>query len=213
MEHFSQHVVEFFEFWRTKSAGGKIPGTVTHADFRGDNFFILSRKGEEEPEAVVVDWQTPKRSVGELDVAEILAGSLDSHIRRSVEAEICLLYHAQLCASIYSDQEGGHLRARREYPLAICLANFQLGCVYAARRAMGVQGILQTKTGRDREESLGLFKEMSVRGLDCLADWDCQKGLEAHLARQGRPPTVEEALAVLPPKLRALCGAAPSSSL
>ena len=57
---FSENVLAFYDCWRTTSSGGRFYGTLTHADYRGDNFFLVGEGAE--MEAIVVDTEKTVRA-------------------------------------------------------------------------------------------------------------------------------------------------------
>lgn len=66
------------------------PRTLTHGDYRLDNMFFGHG---EDPELVVIDWQTNGIGVGMADVAYFMAGSLDPSVRQSIERDAIAEYH------------------------------------------------------------------------------------------------------------------------
>ena len=64
--------------------------TLTHGDYRLDNMFF--GQGDD-PELVVIDWQTNGIGVGIADVAYFMAGSLDSSVRQAIERNAIADYH------------------------------------------------------------------------------------------------------------------------
>ena len=66
------------------------PKTLTHGDYRLDNMFFGR---EDDPELVVIDWQTNGIGVGMADVAYFMAGSLDPSVRQSIERDAIGEYH------------------------------------------------------------------------------------------------------------------------
>ncbi len=66
------------------------PRTLTHGDYRLDNMFFGHG---DDPELVVIDWQTNGIGVGMADVAYFMAGSLDPNVRQSIERDAIADYH------------------------------------------------------------------------------------------------------------------------
>ena len=66
------------------------PRTLTHGDYRLDNMFFGYG---DDPELVVIDWQTNGIGVGMADVAYFKAGSLDPSVRQSIERDAIADYH------------------------------------------------------------------------------------------------------------------------
>lgn len=84
------------------------PLTVTHYDFRPDNF--LFARTPEAPPLVIVDWQTANEGLGMVDVAYMIAGSFTPERRREVEAPLVESYLKKLRAAgvDYSDTDAWH---------------------------------------------------------------------------------------------------------
>ena len=72
------------------------PQTLTHGDFRADNFAFATTGGERG--VTVFDWQVARRAPGPRDVAYFLALSLGVEQRRATEASLLKLYHETLVA-------------------------------------------------------------------------------------------------------------------
>ena len=75
---------------------GDRPQTLTHGDFRADNFAFTTTRGERG--VTVFDWQVARRAPGPRDVAYFLALSLAVEQRRAMEASLLKLYHETLVA-------------------------------------------------------------------------------------------------------------------
>jgi hypothetical protein len=73
------------------------PQTLTHGDFRADNFAFATTGGERR--ATVFDWQVARRAPGARDVAYFLSLSLAIEQRRAMEASLLKLYHDTLEAN------------------------------------------------------------------------------------------------------------------
>lgn len=72
------------------------PQTLTHGDFRADNFAFATISGERH--VTVYDWQVARRAPGPRDLAYFLALSLTVEQRRATEASLLKLYHETLVA-------------------------------------------------------------------------------------------------------------------
>jgi hypothetical protein len=72
------------------------PQTLTHGDFRADNFAFITTRGERG--VTVFDWQVARRAPGPRDLAYLLALSLTVEQRRATEASLLKLYHGTLVA-------------------------------------------------------------------------------------------------------------------
>ena len=70
--------------------------TLTHGDFRADNFAFATTGGERR--VTVFDWQVARRAPGPRDVAYFLSLSLTVEQRRLTEASLLKLYHETLGA-------------------------------------------------------------------------------------------------------------------
>ena len=78
------------------------PQTLTHGDFRADNFaFAGTRAGRR---ATVFDWQVARRAPGPRDLAYFLSGSLPVEQRRATEESLLKVYVETLLA----DGVGGY---------------------------------------------------------------------------------------------------------
>lgn len=73
------------------------PQTLTHGDFRADNFAFTTTR--EERRVTVFDWQVARRAPGPRDVAYFFAFSLTVEQRRATEASLLKLYHETLVAN------------------------------------------------------------------------------------------------------------------
>jgi len=72
------------------------PQTLTHGDFRADNFAFATTGGERS--VSVFDWQVARRAPGPRDVAYFLSLSLAVEQRRATEASLLKLYYETLVA-------------------------------------------------------------------------------------------------------------------
>jgi hypothetical protein len=72
------------------------PQTLTHGDFRADNFAFATPRGERR--VTVFDWQVARRAPGPRDVAYFLSLSLSAEQRRASEASLLKVYYESLVA-------------------------------------------------------------------------------------------------------------------
>lgn len=72
----------------------RAPRSLTHNDFRADNFLFGTDEGGNP--VTVVDWQTLSFSCGVLDVAYLIGGAFEGDARRAAEAALLPVYHAAL---------------------------------------------------------------------------------------------------------------------
>ena len=70
--------------------------TLTHGDFRADNFAFATTRGERR--VTVFDWQVARRAPGPRDVAYFLSLSLAVEQRRATEASLLKVYYETLVA-------------------------------------------------------------------------------------------------------------------
>lgn len=72
------------------------PRSLTHNDFRPDNFMVAGAEGGKP--LTIVDWQTLSFNYGVLDVAYLLGGSFEGEERWRLEQELLPEYHDALRA-------------------------------------------------------------------------------------------------------------------
>lgn len=75
---------------------GSEPTTLCMGDAQGENMFF-SGSGDD-VRVRLIDWQTPTRSMGALDIANFLVMSFDPNERRSIEDDLLAEYHSELVA-------------------------------------------------------------------------------------------------------------------
>ena len=83
------------------------PRTATHGDFRLDNLLFEP----DDPEPIVVDWQTAVWSGAALDVAYFIGGCLTTEDRRTHQGDLLARYHDALCRLGVRDYSLDQLRA------------------------------------------------------------------------------------------------------
>lgn len=84
------------------------PQTLTHGDFRADNFaFVTTHEGRS---VTVFDWQVARRAPGPRDVAYFLSGSLPVEQRRVEEEALLKVYHETLLANGVNGYDTENLR-------------------------------------------------------------------------------------------------------
>jgi hypothetical protein len=83
------------------------PRTVAHGDFRLDNFLFRP----DDPEPVVVDWQTAVWTGAAYDVAYFIGGCLTTEDRRTHQDDLLAHYHDTLCRLGVRDYPLDQLRA------------------------------------------------------------------------------------------------------
>ncbi|MFM9038007.1 MAG: phosphotransferase [Actinomycetota bacterium] len=77
--------------------GSGTPLTLSHYDFRPDNF--LFARSASAPPLVIVDWQTANQGLGMVDTAYMIAGSFTPERRRDVEVDLVDAYRERLNAA------------------------------------------------------------------------------------------------------------------
>jgi thiamine kinase-like enzyme len=77
---------------------GASPFTLTHGDFRPDNFAF-----HENGDVVLFDWQTARRGANTRDLSYFISFALPTALRRAHEGELLDLYHRTLVDNGVSD--------------------------------------------------------------------------------------------------------------
>lgn len=117
---FSDDVVATVEHFGTVmrrwAAGTETRHTITHGDFRPDNF-LFGRRAEA-PKLAVVDWQTAATGVGPTDIAYFIGGAYPEQSRRSVELTFLEQYRQRLLAAGVS------------YTAQDCLQDYRWGALW-----------------------------------------------------------------------------------
>ena len=118
------HVMQVFGFcieawFKTLVAG---PFTLTHGDFRPDNFAF-----HENGEVVLFDWQTARRGANTRDLSYFISVALPPDLRRAHESELLALYHRTLMDSGVSDYTMDQLQ--KDFRRSI--GSVLIVCVYA----------------------------------------------------------------------------------
>ncbi|HVA88925.1 MAG TPA: aminoglycoside phosphotransferase family protein [Chloroflexota bacterium] len=96
-----------------RRALARVPSTLIHGDLHLDN--ILFQPPGEDPDVLIIDWQSVMWGPVVLDLAPFLVGSLAIETRRARELEILRRYHDRLVA-----------RGVDSYPLARLREDFRL---------------------------------------------------------------------------------------
>jgi len=86
----ARRLVGRFERWNAPRNG---PRCITHNDLRPDN--LLLGDGDD-PDVVVVDWQTMTFNCGAIDVGYFLGGALPPEVRHAHESELLAIYLDEL---------------------------------------------------------------------------------------------------------------------
>lgn len=94
---------------------GLSPQTITHGDFRADNFFFTY--GPHGTSFVVIDWQVAMRGPGISDIAYFLVYCFPSDRRREHEKRFLQTYHSALLASGVADYD--FHQCVRDYKLSL----------------------------------------------------------------------------------------------
>jgi hypothetical protein len=87
IEHVVPSAVQWLDTWEE-------PLVVSHGDYRLDNMLFGTGKGA--PPVTVVDWQWARLAPPTLDAAFYLGGCLPRDLRREVERDLLMEYHAAL---------------------------------------------------------------------------------------------------------------------
>jgi len=130
---------------------GTAPTTLCMGDARGQNMFF-SGSGER-TRCVLIDWQTPTRSMGVLDIATFLVMSFEPDERREVERELLFQYHSQLIAQGISDYSP---------------RQFEIDFQWALFRPL----IMMVRSVADLSFGAVAIERFGPR-LEALVDWEC----------------------------------------
>lgn len=101
--HFADHLLpEYLEVIRQYEEGCfhwnkplNLPRSITHNDFRPDNF-LFGTDPAGKPISIV-DWQTMSFHYGPLDIAFLIGGGSEGEARHKSEQQLIPEYHAMLC--------------------------------------------------------------------------------------------------------------------
>lgn len=104
-----QFVAAFAEW--NRPLGG--PRSITHNDYRPDNFMFGTSAGG--APFSVVDWQTVTFHYGALDVAYLIGGAFEGDERAELEHELLPQYHDALCAAGVRDFPFSELERQYRY--------------------------------------------------------------------------------------------------
>ena len=86
---------------RIKTMLAKRPRTISHGDYRLDNFFFTTDSGSELP--VVFDWEFCVRGRGTYDVATFISDAFPPEQRKAEELGLLRTYHSTLTANGVDD--------------------------------------------------------------------------------------------------------------
>lgn len=130
--------------------GTGTPLTLSHYDFRPDNFLFAREVGA--PPIVVVDWQTANEGLGMVDVAYVIASSCDPDRRPANERDLVESYRRQLVATGV------------EYDTDTCWRDYRFGSLWGL-----VITVLATSMAARTERGDDLFVRMATQyGQQCL---------------------------------------------
>jgi hypothetical protein len=129
------------------------PVTINHGDFRADNLFFSSAKGD--TPFAVIDWQVSTIGRGTFDVAYLLCGGLEPELRRQHERELVETYHRTLEAN-----------GVKGYGFERCWADYRLGALFHFVYIVIIVGTLDPAN----ERGMALFRAWLRRGAAALEE-------------------------------------------
>lgn len=146
--------------------------TLTHGDYKPDNFFFATAQGG--VPFAVVDWQVYVSRRGVFDVAYFLCGGIRSEIRQRKEMDWLRSYHGILL-------ENGV----RDYAFAQCLFDYRLSLLLRLIRLIGVMG-----NSSFSQEQENLFQRILLpRCCSAILDFDARAvlaDLDRLIVKEGR---------------------------
>jgi len=158
--------------------------TVIHGDFRCENIFFPENR-----KPVTIDFQAASECLAESDLNYLVAGSLPILLRKDLEQDLLLQYHAAMVAA-----------GCKDYPLWQCISNYQFcGCMTLLTSLMGLQACKDNPCPRSME----LAKVTAERLSSFLQDWDFIEAWKRHVAAPFRL-TEAELVDMLPVQYRKL---------
>lgn len=113
------------------------PQTLTHNDCRLDNVFFDGPPAIPAITPYLIDWQVPAVTRGTQDVANLLAGSMNSEDLAQHWEALVTRYHDGLVAGGVGD-----------YTRAQCMAHYRQSVVYPLGQGLAMLGALDTGDGR-----------------------------------------------------------------
>ena len=130
------------------------PFTLSHGDFRADNFFF----GDDG--LMVCDWQLVDRSRGARDLAYVLTQSVTPELRSQLDRPIVERYAARLAALGVSD-----------YPVDVVWNDYRLATAFALAYPVVAGGSLDHADARATSLAKGMLRRSveAIESLDALA--------------------------------------------
>jgi aminoglycoside/choline kinase family phosphotransferase len=130
------------------------PRTLLHGDFRADNL-LFDDRGDGSPEAWAIDWQLAAWGRGAYDLALFCAGSLETDVRRRIEADLIAAYHRALVT-----------HGVTAYSLEDCRRDYRLGHVLNLPNPVTALVAVPAATDRGRR----MLEANARRALAAVAD-------------------------------------------
>lgn len=134
------------------------PHTLTHNDCRLDNIFFDGASATRTITPYLIDWQVPAATRGTQDVANLLAGSMDSDDLNQHWESLLTRYHDGLVAGGVSD-----------YSIQQCLQHYRQSIIYPLGQGLAMLGALDTGDGRGLGEISVLRCLKHIEALDAFA--------------------------------------------
>lgn len=134
------------------------PRTLTHNDCRLDNIFFDDAPASGTVTPYLIDWQVPAVTRGTQDVANLLAGSMDSADLERHWESLLTRYHDGLVAGGVSD-----------YTHQQCVQHYRQSIIYPLGQGLAMLGALDTGDGRGLGEISVLRCLKHIEALDAFA--------------------------------------------
>ena len=131
------------------------PLTISHGDYRLDNFFFATPEGG--PPFAVVDWQVMSTGGGLFDVAYFMSESLRPDDRKANEMDLVRMYHITLTE-----------RGIQDYDFDRCWLDYRAATLFCWQYAVVIAGLLDSANERGVE----LFTAIVERVASALTDLD-----------------------------------------
>jgi len=139
--------------------------TITHGDYRCENIFYHQA---EKDKLVVIDFQGAAEGLAEADINYLISGSIPTTLRRDIEKDLLLQYHAAMVAAAVAD-----------YPLWQFLCNYQFTSIITLTTCtLG----LDICRGSPHERALLLLRAIWDRLTAFCEDWNVIETLKLHLS-------------------------------